>query len=66
MRTFRLGQGLSQEELAHRCGLHRTYISSVERSERNLGIDNVERIAEALEQPIASFFITNSVTRTKR
>ena len=56
MRTFRLQLGLSQEALANLCGLHRTYISSVERSSRNIGIDNVERIALALDRPIASFF----------
>ena len=40
--------GISQEELAHRAGLHRTYLGGVERGERNLGFMNVIRIARAL------------------
>lgn len=39
---------ISQEELAYRCGLHRTYISDVERCTRNISIDNIEKIATAL------------------
>jgi transcriptional regulator with XRE-family HTH domain len=51
MRAARLELGLSQEALAERCDLHRTYISEVERSLRNVSIDNIERIANALKQP---------------
>ncbi len=41
--------GLSQEEMASRCGLHRTYYGSVERGERNIALQNIVRIADALD-----------------
>ena len=39
---------MSQEGFADACGLHRNYIGSIERAERNVSIDNIERIAAAL------------------
>ncbi len=48
MRARRDVLGLSQERLAELVDLHRTYIGSIERSERNVSIDNVERIAHVL------------------
>ncbi len=53
LRQIRQIKGLSQEALADLAGLHRTYIGSVERSERNVSIDNMERLANALEVDIA-------------
>ena len=52
MRMLRARDGLSQEALADLVGLHRTYVGSVERSERNVSLDNVERLAGALKVDI--------------
>jgi DNA-binding XRE family transcriptional regulator len=49
VRRIRSEIGLSQEELAFRAKLHRTYISSVERGERNVSLENIFAIAEALQ-----------------
>jgi transcriptional regulator with XRE-family HTH domain len=49
VRRIRNEAGLSQEELAFRAKLHRTYISSVERGERNVSLENIFAIAEALQ-----------------
>jgi len=48
VRALRREQGLSQEGLADRCGLHRTYVGSVERSERNATLSTLDALAEAL------------------
>ena len=51
VRELRLERQLSQEQLAHPCHLHRTYISGVERGERNVSPQNRVRIAHALSVP---------------
>lgn len=48
LRSARQGRSLSQEKLAALAGLHRTYVGSIERAERNVSIDNIERLAVAL------------------
>lgn len=48
--------GISQEELAGRAGLHRTYISDVERGARNVSLESIHRLANALAVPVASLF----------
>ncbi|MFZ5540880.1 MAG: helix-turn-helix transcriptional regulator [Pseudomonadota bacterium] len=52
LREARRRAGLSQEALAELAGLHRTYVGSIERGERNVSIDNMERLAAALGRDI--------------
>lgn len=56
VRAERERQGVSQEELANRAGLHRTYLGGVERGERNIGLLNIARIARALGVAPAALF----------
>jgi transcriptional regulator with XRE-family HTH domain len=56
VRERRLSLAISQEELAHRAGLHRTYVSDIERGNRNVAIANLVRFADALEIPVADLF----------
>jgi transcriptional regulator with XRE-family HTH domain len=51
-----MAQGLSQEELAERAGVHRTYVSSLERGRRNVGLDNILALADALKVQSAALF----------
>ncbi len=57
VRISRLEQHISQEEFADRCGLHRTYVGSVERGERNISIDNMQAIADALGKKLTELLI---------
>lgn len=48
--------GISQEELAYRAGLHRTYIGMIERAERNITLGNIKKLADALQLGIKDLF----------
>lgn len=52
VREERLKKGLSQETLAEKAGVHRTYIGMIERAEKNITLINIEKIAKALEIPL--------------
>ena len=53
IRALRHERALSQEEVAHRAGLHVTYLSGIERGKRNPSLKNLRRIARALGVPVA-------------
>lgn len=57
IRNKRNELGISQEELADRAGLHRTYISDIERGARNLSLESINKLAQALEISIGALFL---------
>lgn len=59
VKKYRTHQGLSQEAFAEKTGLHRTYISALEREKRNISLDNVQKIAEALKIDVYLLFVEN-------
>lgn len=56
VQNHRKALGLSQEQLADRAGVHRTYIGMIERAEKNITLVNIEKIAKALEVDIKVLF----------
>jgi len=56
VRDFRKQNNLSQEDLAEKAGLHRTYIGMIERAEKNITLINIEKIANALSINITELF----------
>lgn len=61
VRTFRKSKGLSQEDLAEVCNLHRTYVGSVERGERNVTLSTLEVIANALGISVPKLLTQGSI-----
>jgi transcriptional regulator with XRE-family HTH domain len=57
VREIRKEKKLSQEDLAHKADLHRTYIGMIERAEKNLTLINIEKIASALETTVSDLLI---------
>ncbi|MCK6603244.1 MAG: helix-turn-helix transcriptional regulator [Bacteroidetes bacterium] len=56
LRELRQIKGYSQEDLAHRAGIDRTYMTSVENGKRNISIQNIYKILKALDIPLTDFF----------
>lgn len=56
VRKIRLEKGISQETLADLSGLHRTYMSDIELGKRNVSLENIDRIANALDVSISEIF----------
>lgn len=65
IRLHRNQLGISQEKLAELCGLHRTYIGAVERAERNVSADNMEKIARALGVPLPELLSDQKTNETQ-
>ena len=64
--TFRRAKNISQEELADICGLHRTYIGSVERGERNVTLSTLELLAKALGASVPSLLTPGGYEQINR
>lgn len=59
LRFLRNQKGLSQEQLAELCGIHRTYVGSIERGERNVTLSSLERFAAALKVSVPKLLMKN-------
>ena len=57
LRKYRTAMGLSQESFAEKCGMHRTYISAIECYRRSISLENIQRIADALEIEAYKLFV---------
>ena len=60
VRKYRTSLGISQEKLGEICGLHRTYISDIERFQRSISLENIQRIANALGIETFKLFLDES------
>jgi transcriptional regulator with XRE-family HTH domain len=56
VRELRQAQGFSQEAFADKCGVHRTFMGTVERGESNLSFQNIARVAETLDVSLSTLF----------
>ena len=63
VRDLREARGLSQEELAFKAGMHRTYLGGIERGERNPSLKNIAAIAEALGVSLSELFRLKTIDR---
>lgn len=60
IRQLRKQRGWSQEILAERSGLHRTYVGDIERLERNVSVDNIEKLAKAFQVAVKDLFVEDA------
>ena len=65
LRKYRNELGVSQEKFAEICGLHRTYISDIERFQRSIALENVQKIADALGVETHMLFIDKEPNKWK-
>lgn len=59
VKKYRTALGLSQESLADICGMHRTYISAIECYRRSISLENIQRLADALQVDTYKLFLEN-------
>lgn len=60
LRYYRSQMGVSQEKFAEMCGLHRTYISDIERFNRSISLENIQKVADAIGIETYKLFIENT------
>lgn len=60
IRYYRMALGLSQEQLAERAGMHRTYVGEIEQERANVCLDNIEKVAAALDVDVALLFLADA------
>ncbi len=63
VRYYRKLKGISQEDLAALSELHRTYIGAIERGERNVSLNNIDKISQALGVPIAALLMETKANK---
>jgi transcriptional regulator with XRE-family HTH domain len=61
VRAYRAKVGISQDELAHICGLHRTYVGAIERAERNVTIATLTMLAHVMKVEVSSLITKGGV-----
>ena len=61
LKKYRTATGMSQEAFADKCGMHRTYISAIERYRRSISLENIQRIADALEIETYKLFLEETL-----
>ncbi len=66
VRKYRTEKKVSQEKFAELCGVHRTYISDIECFRRSISLDNIQKIADALEIETYRLFLEDSAYGTQR